>query len=166
MRQDAQVWCTGMTLMDGMGREEAAGFRLKNTCTSMAVSCEFMAKKPLQYCKVIQVSSVAQSCLTLCDPMNCSTPSLPVHHQLLEFTQTHVRVGDAIQPSHSLLSSSPMDVDNLISGSSAFSKTSLTIWKFTVRVLLKSGLETFKHYFANKGPSSQGYGFSSGHVWM
>ena len=44
-----------------------------------------------------------QSCLTLCDPMNCSTPGLPVHHQILEFTQTHVHwVGDAIQPSHPL----------------------------------------------------------------
>ena len=53
-------------------------------------------------------SSVAQSCPTLCDPMNCSTPGLPVHHQLPEFTQTHVhRVGDAIQPSHPLLSPSP-----------------------------------------------------------
>ena len=47
------------------------------------------------------VSSVAQSCLTLCDPMNHSTPGLPVHHQLLEFPQTHVhQVGDTIQPSH------------------------------------------------------------------
>ena len=55
-----------------------------------------------------QSSSVAQSCPTLCDPMDCSTPSLPVHHQLLESTQTHVhRVGDAIQPSHSLSSPSP-----------------------------------------------------------
>ena len=54
------------------------------------------------------VSSVAQLCLTLCDPMNRSTPGLPVHHQLLEFTQTHVRwVGDAIQPSHPLSSPSP-----------------------------------------------------------
>ena len=52
-------------------------------------------------CSVVgQFSSVAQSCLTLCDPMNRSTPRLPVHHQLLEFTQTHMhRVGDAIQPS-------------------------------------------------------------------
>ena len=50
----------------------------------------------------IQFSSVAQSCLTLCDPMDCSMPGLPVHHQLLEFTQTHVHwVRDAIQ--HSLL---------------------------------------------------------------
>ena len=55
----------------------------------------------------IQFSSVAQSCLTLW-PMNCSTPGLPVHHQLPKFTQTHVlRVGDAIQPSHPLSSPSP-----------------------------------------------------------
>ena len=55
-----------------------------------------------------QFSSVIQSCLTLCDPMNRSTPGLPVHHQLLEFTQTLAhRVGDAIQPSHSLWSPSP-----------------------------------------------------------
>ena len=53
-------------------------------------------------------SSVAQSCPTLCDPMNCSTPGLPVHHHLPEFTQTRVhRVRDAIQPSHPLLSPSP-----------------------------------------------------------
>ena len=55
-------------------------------------------------CAFVQFSSV-QSCPTLCDPMNCSTPGLPVHHQLPEFTQTHVhRVGDAIQPSHPLSS--------------------------------------------------------------
>ena len=54
------------------------------------------------------LSSVAQSCLTLCDPMNSSTPGLSVHHQLPEFTQTHVhRVSDAIQPSHPLSSPSP-----------------------------------------------------------
>ena len=53
-------------------------------------------------------SSVAQSCPTLCDPMNCSMPGLPVHHQLPEFTQTHVhRVGDAMQSSHPLSSPSP-----------------------------------------------------------
>ena len=53
-------------------------------------------------------SSVVQSCPTLCDPMNCSMPGLPVHHQLLAFIQTHVhRVGDAIQPSHPLSSPSP-----------------------------------------------------------
>ena len=52
----------------------------------------------------VQFSSVAQSCLTLCDPVDCSMPGLPVHHQLPEFTQTHVHwVGDAIQPSHPLI---------------------------------------------------------------
>ena len=56
----------------------------------------------------VQFSSVTQSCPTLCDPMNRSTPGLPVHHQLLEFTQTHVhRVSNAIQPSHPLSSPSP-----------------------------------------------------------
>ena len=56
----------------------------------------------------VTISSVAQSCPTLCDPMNHSTPGLPVHHKLPEFTQTHAhRVGDAIQPSHPLSSPSP-----------------------------------------------------------
>ena len=57
---------------------------------------------------LVQFSSVAQLCPTLCNLMNRSTPGLPVHHQLPEFTQTHVHwVGDAIQPSHPLLSPSP-----------------------------------------------------------
>ena len=56
----------------------------------------------------VQFSSVTQSYPTLCDPMNCSTPSFSVHHQLPEFTQTHAhRVSDAIQPSHPLSSPSP-----------------------------------------------------------
>ena len=55
-----------------------------------------------------QFSSAAQSCPTLWNPMDCSTPGIPVHHQLPEFTQTHVYwVGDAIEPSHLLLSPSP-----------------------------------------------------------
>ena len=57
---------------------------------------------------MVQFSSVAQSCPTLCDPMDCRMPGLPVHHQLPEFTQTHVhQVDDAIQPSHPLSSPSP-----------------------------------------------------------
>ena len=61
---------------------------------------------PLQ--RNIQFSSVAQLYSTLCNPMNHSTPSLPVHHQMPEFTQTHVhRVGDGIQPCHALSSPSP-----------------------------------------------------------
>ena len=56
----------------------------------------------------VQFSSATQPCPTLCDPMNCSMPGLPVHHKLPEFTQTHVhRVSDAIQLSHPLLSPSP-----------------------------------------------------------
>ena len=58
--------------------------------------------------RLLQFSSVTQSCSTLCDPMNRSTPGLPVHHQTPELTQTHARrVGDAIQPSHPLSSPSP-----------------------------------------------------------
>ena len=71
--------------------------------------------KKLNHCLTLQhnltqnrFSSVAQSYLTLCDLMDCTTPGLPVHHQLLESTQTHVHwVGDAIQPSHPLSSPSP-----------------------------------------------------------
>ena len=56
----------------------------------------------------VQFSSVTQSCLTLWDPMNCSKPGLPIHHQIPEFTQTHIqRVSDAIQPSHPRSSPSP-----------------------------------------------------------
>ena len=66
---------------------------------------KIMASSPISS---VQFSSVAQSCLTLCGLMNRSTPRLPVHHQLLEFTQTHVhQVGDAIQPSHPLSFPSP-----------------------------------------------------------
>ena len=57
----------------------------------------------------VQFSSVTQSCPTLCDPMDCSTPGFPVHHQLPELAQTHVpQVGDAIQPPHPLSSPSPL----------------------------------------------------------
>ena len=64
--------------------------------------------KQTLYCLSHQFSSVAQSCPTLCDPMNRSTPGLPVHHHLPEFTQAHVhRVRDAIQPSHPGSSPSP-----------------------------------------------------------
>ena len=115
--------------------------------------------------------------------MDCSTPGFPVHHQLLELTQTHVhRVSDVIQPSHPLSSPSPptfnlsqhqglfqwvnkaeidvflelscilddpTNVGNLISGSSAFSKTSLNMQKFMAHVLLKPGLENSEHYCAS-----------------
>ena len=61
-----------------------------------------------KYSSIKKESEVTQSCLTVCDPMNCSTPGLPVHHRILAFTQTHVLwIGDAIQPFHPLLSPSP-----------------------------------------------------------
>ena len=64
--------------------------------------------KPLLNHESVQFSSVAQLCPTLCDPMNCSTPGFPVHHQLQGFTETHVHwVSDAIQPSHPLSSPFP-----------------------------------------------------------
>ena len=68
-------------------------------CWRKALTLDFLS---------VQFSSVPQSCPTLCDPKNRSTPGLPVHHQLPEFTQTHVhRVSDAVQPSHPLSSPSP-----------------------------------------------------------
>ena len=68
----------------------------------------FTAEPPWKHQNMHQFSSVAQSCATLCDPRNRSMPGLPVHHQLPEFTQSHVhRVRDAIQPSHPLSSPSP-----------------------------------------------------------
>ena len=73
----------------------------------------------------VQFSSVAQSCLTLCDPMNRSTPGLPVHHQLLEFTQTHVHpVGDAISSSVVPFSSCPQSLP----ASGSFPKSQLFAW--------------------------------------
>ena len=69
----------------------------------------YLSNKPQKIIRSDQIRSVAQSCPTLCDPMNHSMPGLPVHHQLPEFTQTHVhRVSDAIQPSHPLSSPSPL----------------------------------------------------------
>ena len=80
------------------------------------------------HAQLVQFSSVAQSCPTLCDPMNHSTPGLPVHHQLLEFTQTHVhRVGDAIQPSHPLSSPSP-PAPNSLPASGSFPVSQLFAW--------------------------------------
>ena len=76
----------------------------------------------------LQFSLVAQSCPTLCDPVNHSTPGLPVHHKLLEFTQTHVhRVSDAIQPSHPLSSPSP-PAPNSLPESETFPMSQLFTW--------------------------------------
>ena len=85
-----------------------------------------------------QFSSVALSCSILCDPINCSTPSLPVHHQVLEFTQTHVLwVGDNIQPSHPLSSPSPPSL-NLSQDQALFKWVSSShqvakVWEFQLQ---------------------------------
>ena len=99
----------------------------------------------LIHCSSVQFSSVAQSCPTLCDPMDCSTPGLPVHHQLLEPTQTHVHcVGDALQLSHPLSSPSPpafnlsqhQGLFQWVSSSHQVAKVLLSLHKPTLRTRL------------------------------
>ena len=86
---------------------EVLGITVKQTSPSSCLRVRFRGNQSKTYSSV-QFSSVAQSCPTLCDPMNHSTPGPPVRHQLPEFTQTHAyRVADTIQPSHPLSSPSP-----------------------------------------------------------
>ena len=90
--------------IDGETMETVRGFIFLGSKITADGDCNNIKRRLLLGRKAMtNFSSVAQSCLTLCNPMNCSTPGLPVHHQLPAFTQTHVhRVGDAIQPSHPL----------------------------------------------------------------
>ena len=94
----------------------------------------------LYFVLAYQVSSVTQSCLTLCDPMNHSTPGLPVHHHLPEFTQIHIhRVSDSIQPSHPLLSPSP-PAPNPSQHQSLFNESTLHMrwpeyWSFSLSII-------------------------------
>ena len=132
----------------------------------------------ISYVEHFQFSSVAQSCPTLCDPMNCSTPGLPVHLHLPELTQTHVhRVGDAIQASHPL--SSPLPSEDFIKCLWPFLLSSLEKYFFQVFCPLlmlapwkksydqpRQHIKKQRHYFANKGSSSQSCSFSSSRVWM
>ena len=88
---------------------------------------------------IIQLSSVTQSCPTLWDPMNCSMPDLPVHHQLPESTQTHVQwVSDAIQPSHPVSSPSPPALNlssiRVFSNQSALRIMWPTYWSFNFNI--------------------------------
>ena len=98
------------------------------------------------------LSSIAQSCLSLCDPLDCSTPGFPVHHHLPELTQTHVhRIGDAIQPSYPLSSPSPPAI-NLSEHQGLFSESVLHIrwpkyWSFSFSISPSneySGLISFR----------------------
>ena len=84
------------------------GIQVSSPIKLFSVPAPFSEREQLIAPDHNQFSSVAQLCSTLCDPMNLSTPGLPVHHQLPEFTQTYGhQVGDAIQPSHPLSSPSP-----------------------------------------------------------
>ena len=84
------------------------GRKLMTNLDSIFKSRDITLPTKVRLVRSHQISSVAQSCPTLCDPMNRSTPGLPVHHQLPEFTETHVhQVSDATQPSHPLSSPSP-----------------------------------------------------------
>ena len=115
----------------------------------------------------VQFSSVAQSCPTLCDPMNCSTPGLPVHHQLPEFTHTQLhQVSDAIQPSHPL--SSPSPPAPIPPSIRAFSNESTLrmrwpkYWSFSFSIIPSKehpGLISF-HFKANRWGNSERLFFS------
>ena len=97
------------TVLKGLGESEQEVLDMPRRQLNWAESFVNISIFAMQnFCWRYQFSSVTQSCLTLCDPMDCNTPGLPVHHQLPEFTQTHVHwVSDASQPSHPLLSRSP-----------------------------------------------------------
>ena len=87
---------------------EAGRYKVRQIGMIVCFSSATFSHLSADLIRAVQFSSVARSCPTLCDPMNRSTPGLPVHHQLPEFTQTHVhRVSDAMQPSHPLSSPSP-----------------------------------------------------------
>ena len=94
----------------------------------------------------VQFSSVTHSCPTLCNPMNRSTPGLPVHHQLPESTQTHVhRVGDAIQPSHPLLSPSAFNILSIrvFSNESVLPIRWPKYWSFSYRSVLPMNIQNW-----------------------
>ena len=102
-------WATGVVLSTVYSLPKGS-WREMNECSVLRkivrnISSQFtFSKRPWSLLPLVQFSSVTQSCPSLCDPMNCRTPGLPVHHQLPEFTQTHAidGVSDAIQPSHPL----------------------------------------------------------------
>ncbi|XDC78675.1 hypothetical protein R6Z07F_009848 [Ovis aries] len=105
---------------------------------------------------LVSFSSVAQSCRTLCDPMNCSTPGLPVHHQLPEFTQTHTI--ESVMPSNHFILCHP-----LLLLPSIFPR----IRVFSSESVLHIRWPKYWSFSFSISPSNeQGYGFSSSHVWM
>ena len=127
-----------------MGWEVGESSKGEGTCVHLSLIHVDVWQKPTQFCNSVQFSSVqfssvAQSCPTLCDSMNCSTPGLPVHNQLPEFTQTHVhRVSDAIQPSHPRSSPSPPALNpssiRVFSNESALRMRWPKYWSFSLSI--------------------------------
>ena len=110
-RLQQYVNCEPPDVQAGFRKGRGIRDQIANICWIIEKEREF--QKNIYFCFIdpqsVQYSSVTHSCLTLCNPMNCSKPGLPVHLQLSEFTKTHVhQVSDAIQPSHPLSSPSPL----------------------------------------------------------
>ena len=111
LAMDREAWCA---VIHGVAKSQkwlSNWTELKDLLYSIGNYIQYFAIISMNQPSVssVQFISVAQSCLTLCDPTDCSTPGLPVHHQLQKLTQTHVHwVGDAIQPSHPLSSPSSL----------------------------------------------------------
>ena len=122
-------------------------FFFQRACVGYLCFCFqcYLNSKSCKLTQSVQFSSVAQLCPTLFDPMNCSSPGLPVHHQLLKFTQTHVHwVGDAIQPSHLLSSPSPLGPNPSqhqgLSNESTLRTRWPKYWSFSFNIKLVSAL--------------------------
>ena len=110
VRLFATVWiiaCRASLSMGFSRQEYLSGLPCSSARNLPKPGIKLLCLSFLHWFSSVQFNSVAQSCQTLCDPMDCSMPGLPVHHQLPELAQTHVhQVSDAIQPSHSLSSPS------------------------------------------------------------
>ena len=105
--KNKENWNNGIRQKNYKGKHRTYFYQRFWVETFIFLQAEISGKKK-KYPYWLQFSSVTKLCPTLCDPMNHSTPGLPVHHQLPEFTQIHIhRVSDAIQPSHALSSPSP-----------------------------------------------------------
>ena len=139
------LWDTGVGLMPLGGFAPLYWGSRGTACKMPFWKCEAPEGGPSwQRSHTCSVSSVAQSCPPLCDPMNHSTPGLPIHHQCLETTQTHVHwVGDAIQPSHPLSSPSSPALNpsqhQVFSNESALSISWPKYWSFSFNISPSNG---------------------------
>ena len=143
--------------IDGLTMETVTDFILEGLKITVDGDCSHEIKRRLllgrkAMTKLVQFSSVTQLCQNLCISMERSTPGLPVHQQPPESTRTHVhRISNAISSFPSIR---------------VFSNESALRIRWPNYDQTKQHIKKQRHYFADKGPSSQGYGFSSSHVWM